>query len=701
MSRLTQQLADWYARTFPSSGDEAEDRRRQFMVVVALGSLPLLLVGVGHEGFVGNPVGVVINAAMAAVNLVVVFALGKGYSSATVGWPLMLFQVLVSNLAAAAVGGADSSGFAGNVVVLVFAAIVLPRIAVPIFVLLITLLGWLMFQYPMVEVVEFSEDMHVWSWMVCLAMASGMVAALVSVTERSLQRAREKSDALESTVAELQRTSVSRDFVQNVVSAIPDFVIVTGADRRVQMVNEALAKRARWSLDDLTGKPLSDLVVGVDGLARSGEAALRCADGATIPVAINVGELPATSDDESLSVWSATDIRAQHATQDALRQAHQRAQAASKAKSNFLANMSHELRTPLNAIIGYGELLADDIEDDAQQADLDKIGTAARTLLDLINGVLDLSRIESGKVELQLADTTVSDIVDDVIDIVRPLATARGLELRATEVERDGPPVYVDRGKLRQVVTNLLTNAVKFTRQGTVELSVERWKRSGLDWLRIVVTDTGIGMSSEDLAEVFEPFAQGADHQASEFGGTGLGLSICHAFIEMMGGQIHAESEVGRGSRFVVEVPAAAASSLRATPTPSRKLPQAQDDAHTILVVDDDPRFLELVERVLADDGRQVVCASDAASAIDWAASNAADLIILDVEMPGIDGWTFLVRLRNTLCGSSPVAVISAEADAQVARALGADRFLQKPIRNDALRRLAEELISEDSPPAV
>ena len=676
---------------FPEADNEADTRRQRFIGLLALLTVPLCLVGVAHEAWVANPIGVVINAAIVGLNFVVVEVIRRGYGR-FVAWPQVLLSLLFANMAAAVVGGASGAGFAGNFVVIVFAVIILPRWSLFIVLPLQTLAAWLMLHYPVQQVVVFDKNMELWQWFVCLALSGGMVAALVAVTEGLLDRANEKSEALEGALGELRKTSVSRDFVEGVLAAVPDFVAVTDPDGTIRLINETFAAEAGWTEAELVGQPLTSVITGLDNGRTAGEAQLTFRSGERIPVQVARGEHTVeSSDGEALFVWSATDIRAQHATANALRQAHQRAQSASLAKSNFLASMSHELRTPLNAIIGYGELLADDLDDPAQLNDLDRIGGAARTLLDLINGVLDLSRVESGKMELHLEYVELSDVIDPVLSLLQPIADGRNLKLVAEDVAREGVQVYTDAGKLRQVLTNLLTNATKFTNDGQVELRVTRWERSGLDWLRFEVLDTGVGMAPEDLDRVFEPFAQVDESRGSALGGTGLGLSISRAFVEMLGGQIYAESTLGSGSRFVVEVPAARTSRVRNTPTPSGPLPRASEDTPTILVVDDDEAFLELVHRVLASDERQVVCTPDPQEGLMWAENNLADLVLLDVEMPGVNGWSFLVRMRETACAASPVIVVSGEGDEDVARALGARRHLKKPLRNIDLRDVVDQ----------
>ena len=243
-----------------------------------------------------------------------------------------------------------------------------------------------------------------------------------------------------------------------------------------------------------------------------------------------------------------------------LAKARDEADAASRAKSLFLANMSHELRTPLNAIIGYSELLLEEAQDGgADQAgmatDLQKIHSAGRHLLGLINGMLDLSRIDAGQMDLQLSEAPVRPLLDEVLASVQTLADHNGnrLALQAAELGL----VHTDVPKLRQMLLNLLGNAAKFTRQGQVWLRAAREQRGGHDWLVFEVQDTGIGMSPDQLARLFQPFAQADESTTRAFGGTGLGLALTQRLARLLGGDISVRSQPGQGSSFTLRVPAA------------------------------------------------------------------------------------------------------------------------------------------------
>lgn len=243
---------------------------------------------------------------------------------------------------------------------------------------------------------------------------------------------------------------------------------------------------------------------------------------------------------------------------EALAQTRDQALAATQAKSSFLANMSHELRTPLNAIIGYSEMLQEEAEDLDQQdfiPDLEKINVAGKHLLELINGVLDLSKIEAGKMELYLEKFDISDLIQAVMAIIHPLVERNSNTLEIHYDDGIGQ-MYADMTKLRQTLFNLLSNACKFTEEGTISLDVSREVKDGRDWISFNVSDSGIGMTPEQLDKVFDAFSQADASTTREYGGTGLGLAISRHFSQIMGGDISVESEVGKGSIFTIRLPA-------------------------------------------------------------------------------------------------------------------------------------------------
>jgi signal transduction histidine kinase len=276
--------------------------------------------------------------------------------------------------------------------------------------------------------------------------------------------------------------------------------------------------------------------------------------------------------DDRLLVAVVRDITERKRTQEELALARDAALDASRAKSAFVANISHELRTPLNAIIGYSELLREEVTDLGQEAlipSLEKVNGAGRHLLGLINAVLDLSKIEAGKMDLCLETFSVSQLVQDVTSIVQPLVDKNHNRLQVECPDEVGE-MYADQTKLRQALFNLLSNACKFTKGGTVTVEVQRGILVGVESLTLRVSDTGIGMTPEQLGRLFQPFSQAEATTSKEYGGTGLGLVLSRRFCQMMGGDITVESEPGQGTAFTIllprEVQASDEPSLPATP---------------------------------------------------------------------------------------------------------------------------------------
>jgi signal transduction histidine kinase/CheY-like chemotaxis protein len=387
--------------------------------------------------------------------------------------------------------------------------------------------------------------------------------------------------------------------------------------------------------------------------------------------------------------------------------AKEAAEQANRTKSTFLANMSHELRTPLNAIIGYSEML----EEEAQERDLgdfapdlSKIHAAGKHLLTLINDVLDLSKIEAGKMELFLEDFEVGALVRDVESTIRPL-----IEKGENSFEVDCPPdiggMHADLTRVRQILFNLLSNAAKFTHRGRVGLDVFPLRLHGQDWLEFAVADTGIGLTPEQQRRLFLSFSQADPSTSRQYGGTGLGLVISRRFAQMMGGDIALQSEFGRGSVFTVRLPRVAGKPLPAPPP----APAPGAVAPTVLVVDDDRATREMISRGLVKEGFRVVLAASGEEAIRLAREKRPDAISLDVLMPGMDGWTVLRALKaEPLTASIPVVIVSMLDDRDIGFALGAADYLTKPFDRErlvsALRRFRDGsmprpvLVVEDDP---
>jgi len=365
---------------------------------------------------------------------------------------------------------------------------------------------------------------------------------------------------------------------------------------------------------------------------------------------------------------------------------------ANLAKSRFLANMSHELRTPLNAIIGYSEMLIEEAEDLTAEdfcTDLEKILGAGRHLLSLINHVLDLSKIEAGKMQLFVETFEVGGMLNDLKGTIAPLMAKNANSFEVTYSEDIGN-ISTDQTKLRQALLNLLSNAAKFTQDGRITLDARREQVEGAEWLLFSVADTGMGMNEEQLSRVFDAFSQAELSTTKQFGGTGLGLAISKQFCQLMGGDIAVESTPGEGTVFTVRLP-------RHLEQPKKLVePQAEPSVGQILVIDDDPSALELAQRSLVKQGFSVVTADNGKDGLALAKKVHPQAITLDVMMPGMDGWQVLTALKSDPeTADIPVILMSMVDDRELGFALGAVDYLTKPIDRNRLTNLLDCLLRD------
>src|ERR1044071_4574362 len=369
------------------------------------------------------------------------------------------------------------------------------------------------------------------------------------------------------------------------------------------------------------------------------------------------------------------------------------AEEANRTKSAFLANMSHELRTPLNAIIGYSEMLQEDARDMGEEnfvADLQKIHSAGKHLLGLINDVLDISKIEAGKMDLFLETIDVAAMIEDVVSTIKPLVQKNGNTLDVRCEENIGP-MRADATKVRQALFNLLSNACKFTDKGTIRLEVTRERGVGAGHFVFRVRDSGIGMSPEQIQKLFKAFTQADASTTRKYGGSGLGLAITRHFCQMMGGDVTVESEAGKGSSFTVKLPAVVHTGKQekheTTIVPREtRLPEVPPGASTILVIDDDPTVHDLMLRFLTKEGFRVAIAADGREGVRLARELKPDLITLDVLMTEMDGWSVLTALKaDPDIADIPVIVLTMFDDKQMGFSLGATDYMTKPINRDRL----------------
>jgi len=368
-------------------------------------------------------------------------------------------------------------------------------------------------------------------------------------------------------------------------------------------------------------------------------------------------------------------------------QARKEADSANKAKSQFLANMSHELRTPLTAILGYSELLqemAEDLDLADYVADSQKIQSAGRHLLGLINDVLDLSKIEAGKVELFLETIELNEMFNEILSTVKPLVEKRRNVLTVMSGSNLGK-IHTDVTKLRQMLLNLIGNATKFTERGYINLEV---KRDG-EWINFCLNDNGIGMTPEQQKKLFEPFTQGDSSVTRRYGGTGLGLTITQKFAKMLGGMLWVESEFGHGSTFILSLPVKSKIPVDNQLTVDN---QPEKTEGVIIIIDDDIIICRLLQEDLNQLGYAVAIATDGSQGLKLSNKLHPDAIILDVNMPGLDGWQVLSMLKNDLMLTRiPVIMMSMNINKPKACSMGATDCLDKTMLHSQLPLLLQK----------
>jgi len=498
---------------------------------------------------------------------------------------------------------------------------------------------------------------------------------------------------------DMREQDKARAYAESLIKNAPDPVFVSDLAGKILQANDAVSQLLGFRRDELVEQSLSKFISAEEtreftaalrevvekGVTRDARLNPRSASGEVIPTTLNASALRDSDGRAIGAIGILRDMRE-------LDKAREAAEIANRAKSQFLANMSHELRTPLNAIILYGELLQEEAEDqgvDKFIPDLQKICNAGKHLLSLINDVLDLAKIESGKMDLLLESFDVPEMIREVVPTIEPLTrrNANRLEVRCPD---ELGSMFADLTKVRQSLFNILSNACKFTERGTIRLEVFRQEDEGQFTFR--VTDTGIGIDSEHLTKLFLPFSQMDPSSTRRVGGTGLGLAITRHFCEAMGGDITVESTAGVGSTFTIRLPARVTTTDCTVPVDMTQSKVGMDRTPTVLVIDDDPAFRDLVTRFLGKEGFRVVTASDGDEGLSQARQLHPDLITLDVKMPGLDGWAVLAALKaEPALREIPVIMLSISDDRNKGFALGATEYLTKPLDRGRLSAILQK----------
>jgi len=537
----------------------------------------------------------------------------------------------------------------------------------------------------------------------------------------------EMRDRLAARTAERERAEEalreSEERYRRIVETAQEGIWIVDLQNRTAFANQKMAQMLGYTVEEMIGAPLdrfldesaqaaaaAEVKRRRQGLKKRHDAELRRKDGTTVWAIVSKNAMFDREARYTGTLWMVTDItdrkraeeeRAQlllreHATRERLEESNRQLARATQAKSEFLATMSHELRTPLNSIIGFSELLLDDPGEGPAGAQrrrfVSNILQSGRHLLGLVNDILDLTKVEAGRTELRLSTFEVAASLQAVEAAIRPLAEKKGITL-TTQVSPKITTIYADEGKFKQVLYNLLSNAVKFTPEGG---QVQTSARLARGLVRIVVSDTGIGIAGEDQERIFEAFQQLDSSSARRHEGTGLGLALARRLVELQGGRIWVDSAPGQGSRFGFTVPVRVGPARRPAGLLEADASAESTDRALVLVVDADVGARELLRTHLEQGGYRLASVADPASAVEQARALQPHAITLDVHSTGPEGWDVLRALKADAASADiPVVVTSMEDDAQRAYALGAAAYLRRPVDRAQLLRTLEELCGE------
>lgn len=514
-----------------------------------------------------------------------------------------------------------------------------------------------------------------------------------------------------------------------VISKTKNAIAILEPRGTIMGVNEAFAQMTGYAPQEAVGKPWCDLLCGpstepaavaacrralAEGHELTHDVLLYRQDGGTYWVESDL--IPVRHGDGRLTQWIVidTDITKRRETEEALRAAKDTAEKNSRLKSEFLANMSHEIRTPMNAIIGMTDLALGTPLTDEQREYLNTVRSSSESLLNLLNDILDLSKIEAGKMEIEEVDFDLREVVQDAVRTLAVKAQQKGLTLSCHLADDVPPLVHSDPLKLRQILLNLVGNAIKFTQQGEVVVSVEvQWRGDEEYSLHFAVRDTGIGIAEEKRDEIFQAFRQGDASTTRQFGGTGLGLAISSELVRMLQGRIWVDSTPGRGSTFHFTAqmrPGQASEEQAAAVAVAAELaPPVVEQADwksaprvrplQVVVADDHAANRQLVTSVLRSRGHHCTETADGQETLDALEQHPCDVLLIDVQMPVLDGFQTTAAIRRQEESTRrhlPIIALTAHAmagDREKCLAAGMDAYLAKPIRPKQLVELVESVV--------